>query len=105
MTKNCFSVDKHAKAKKRFLNSIYIYLFSILFIFPPFHELGHVIICFLTDSTIIEVNWWSYVIHTKPHFFHDVWEFTPMIPIFISLFIFIRGVDYIKYIHKKRCLL
>lgn len=77
------------------------YFLSLIFFIPPFHELGHVIICHLTGAEITQINWFSVVWHTAtPHdWMHEMWEYSPFITLLmVILFCYqnIKNVELLK---------
>ena len=74
------------------------YLLALAFLFPPFHEFGHVVICYLTGATIYKVDWWNYVHHSgNTNIFHFSWEFTPLISILFSVLFYYYNMRNVKW--------
>lgn len=62
------------------------YFLSILLLMPPVHELGHVIICWLTGVQIKHIDWFKHVIPEGPThhiYLHHLWEYSFLIPAII----------------------
>lgn len=61
------------------MNKIYLW-YSIILLFPPVHELGHVIIARLTGIQIIGMYWNHVVLASdKNIIYQHLWEYTPLI--------------------------
>lgn len=59
------------------LNPIYLW-YSVILLFPPVHEWGHVIIAWLTGAKVVSMNWFS-VSFTIGSPLQDLWEYSPLI--------------------------
>lgn len=82
------------------------YLLATLLWITPIHELGHVIICHITGSKIIAINWWHSVrylpIAGDPYnWLQDGWEYSTILP-YIFIFLFTEYNIYRWYRDKKR---
>lgn len=66
------------------INKIYLF-YSLIFFFPPVHELGHVTIATLLHQKIYEMHWlYITVEYTSFDYLHTIWEFSILIPAFCS---------------------
>lgn len=66
------------------------YLLSLVLLFTPIHEFGHVVICWCTGVTIVEIDWWDHVTYytTNRDFIQTIWEYSAFITLgFVILFI------------------
>lgn len=74
------------------LNPIYLW-YSVILLFPPVHEWGHVIIAWLTGDKVVGMHWF-YVTLNHSSIYQDVWEYSPLIaPICIIVWgeLYLRG--------------
>jgi len=61
------------------LNPIYLW-YSVILLFPPVHEWGHVIIAWLTGSKVIAMNFLSVrMTNTSP--LQEWWQYSIWIPV------------------------
>jgi hypothetical protein len=65
------------------LNPIYLW-YSIILLFPPVHEWGHVIIAWLTGSRVLAMNFLS-VRMTKTSPLQEWWQHSIWIPVGCSI--------------------
>ena len=66
-----------------------VYLFySIVLLFPPVHELGHVIIANLIGEKIVRYEWTAVYLGNvaRLDYLHDLWEYSILIPLVCVLF-------------------
>lgn len=90
------------------INPIYLW-YSIILMFLPIHELGHVIIAKLIGENITNMHWNHItVIINKYDFIQDWWEYSPLIFLF-CFFLFCyyynkqsdKKLIELKVIHEK----
>ena len=74
------------------LNHMYLW-YSVVLLFVPLHELGHVIIAWCIGEKITAMHW-NYITVVPNHldFIQDLWQYSPAIPpicaiLFLYLFI------------------
>jgi hypothetical protein len=87
------------------LNPIYLW-YSVILLFPPVHEWGHVMIAWLTGSKVIAMHWFYISIKTDS-IFHHLWEYSPLVvPICIIVWgeLFLRelGLSFFKRNQKVK---
>ncbi|MBE3095349.1 MAG: hypothetical protein IMZ52_09995 [Actinobacteria bacterium] len=88
-------------------NDIKVYLwYSLIFLFLPVHELGHVIIARLIGETVTQMHWnYIMVIPNSFDFIHDWWEYSPFIASFCAIlfaYLFLKDMKAKDIIFSKR---
>jgi phosphate/sulfate permease len=87
------------------LNPIYLW-YSIILLFPPVHEWGHVFIAGLIGETVVKMDMFSVsmINISQYHFLHDMWDFSPLIAgccCLLSSYLIARDISFNNIFNEK----